>query len=435
MVLFRNLTAAVCVGLVSRAAMRSLDDGLGDLSCTRIFTSRRGQRKVKLKFVVPLLGEGGEPGGPLTICWVNEVGRLRHYYVCAPGDVHYECGFTGHSFVVFRGATKPRDEADLLARMICSYRPRRKEKDTVHMITLSSNPTVHLKPVGDDEYRVIIRAPRECQKELPSSDRDWNVTYEYVCPPVPVAPFNPLTNTFYIWGDLDFDEYGGGGKFSMHPYMMNQLVPQIMCGAVLCGNDESFQPHFRSFDTWVMQAQYYWQTELGEKEGSRASCGPLVQVLPGDIISTRISYDAKCGAITLHMKATRHGMECEGILESMLVLEKPFPDAPSMFESWKQFFDEGQKKSQSVGCRATPCLNVEYKGEVSISCLRSLGPWDVCLPSFPGIPEGQLWRVELYSPRQGECQELVGPDQDMLHVRECVKGNFEIINRSAQSRR
>jgi hypothetical protein len=42
-----------------------------------------------------------------------------------------------------------------------------------------------------------------------------------------------------------------------------------------------YNPEWEEFDTWVIQAQYYWQTDEGEQAGSKAMCGPLVRVSPG----------------------------------------------------------------------------------------------------------------------------------------------------------
>ena len=45
--------------------------------------------------------------------------------------------------------------------------------------------------------------------------------------------------------------------------------------------DGRFNPEWEEFEEWVIQAQYYWQTDEGEQAGSKAMCGPLVKVAPG----------------------------------------------------------------------------------------------------------------------------------------------------------
>ena len=42
-----------------------------------------------------------------------------------------------------------------------------------------------------------------------------------------------------------------------------QIVPQVMVGWVLSGNDASYAPSWSKIDHWVIQAQYYWKASDG----------------------------------------------------------------------------------------------------------------------------------------------------------------------------
>ena len=34
-----------------------------------------------------------------------------------------------------------------------------------------------------------------------------------MCPPLPNSPtYDSVMHTFYVWGDMDFDDYGGGSR-------------------------------------------------------------------------------------------------------------------------------------------------------------------------------------------------------------------------------
>lgn len=111
----------------------------------------------------------------------------------------------------------------------------------------------------ESEYRVIVRLPHKGY-HLPSHRKDWILEYTFVCPPLPLGgSFNKHLETFYIWGDLSFGGYGAAAKHrsaraqAVHPYKMNQLVPQLMCGRCLAANDENFKPIWQDFETWVIQ--------------------------------------------------------------------------------------------------------------------------------------------------------------------------------------
>jgi hypothetical protein len=48
-----------------------------------------------------------------------------------------------------------------------------------------------------------------------------------------------------------------------------------------------------------IQAQYYWQDETGEGQGSHALCGPPVDVFPGEFLNTRIAYNPDDGSLDI----------------------------------------------------------------------------------------------------------------------------------------
>merc|ERR1740117_1902964 len=111
--------------------------------------------------------------------------------------------------------------------------------------------------------RVIVRHPTPRQPALLPGQSDWEVVYSFVCPKHPSEAdddWNSIEETVYVWGDLSFDCYGPDGKFPIHRYRMNQIVPQVMTGNCLDHSSrEDYSAKWNVFDGWVMQAQYYWQ--------------------------------------------------------------------------------------------------------------------------------------------------------------------------------
>lgn len=66
-------------------------------------------------------------------------------------------------------------------------------------------------------------------------------------------------NTFYIWGDLEFENEAH--EKARHGYKMLQIVPQAMIGRCLSSSSSSpeYLPAFSSFRTnYVAQAQQFW---------------------------------------------------------------------------------------------------------------------------------------------------------------------------------
>jgi len=201
---------------------------------------------------------------------------------------------------------------------------------------------------GPDSHRIEI---------LPQSDvylpfaEDWSLDYKFSVPRLPSGPdWDRTAETFYIWGDVDFDTFGKNGRHPISEYTYNQIVPQLMIGQTICGNEADYQPRFCSLDGWVVQASYFWAKDLTSDDRVYSLTGDMLNVSPGEDISTKIAYDAQSGAITMSISAQGRGT-------SEVVIPRPFPDNPSLFSSWKSFFSKGRIAIRAhLGCRSVPCI-------------------------------------------------------------------------------
>lgn len=390
----------------------------------------------------------------LVLCWVDPRGKLHHYYTYEDGKMeHDECTRVGDAFVAFLAKKqeetetgRPETSSQLTdeksfgasCRILFSYQLL-EEIDQIkymHQINFavedsSCELTAAKKP--DDEYRIEARLPRDSGKHfLPPYDEAWVVSYKFVCPPVPnSSTWNKKNHTFYVWGDLDFDSYGPRGRKGIHSCPMNQIVPQIMIGNCLASSDDKYKPSWEQFDSWTMQAQYFWQTEGGSP---RALCGKLIRdVKPGDLLFTNIEYECNNGTI----KASIGKMNAEGeedkLRRSEIILPKPFPHDGTLFKDWRDFFEKCQRKEEEIqlsppsknrrllrgsqtekaqkGPIGRPCLNVEYKGKVDVQTLKSICPFIVKEAAYPGFPAGvtSQWQTDLYCPRLGRVSQLEDP--------------------------
>ena len=353
----------------------------------------------------------------VILCWVDDKGHLHHHYVLKENKRHVECTRAGHAFALIRVDKNAANESDMVharnaaarANAVWWVRPmmgmdRRRLLKQVAVNFTASTVAVESIAKPDNEYRVIVRHPHEEYCCVPA-DVDWMLTYEFVCPPLPAGgvDFDPLEHTFYVWGDLDFAAYDAKGKHAAHAYLMNQLVPQVMTGRCLASNDASHVPQWHDFSEWVIQAQYYWQTDEGERRGSRAMCGPAIAVAPGTQLKTTIQYFAVAGSVLCTIEGERGA-------RSQIYISRPFPDT-TMYASWRSFFHTCAKVSNTKGALARPGLNIEYKGDcVDIEVLRSVCPLRVRSAAFPGDQSRgvtiRCWPVELFCPRLGECHEL-----------------------------
>lgn len=278
-------------------------------------------------------------------------------------------------------------------------------------------------PKPDREMRVIIRHPTPRQPALLPGKSDWEVVYSFVCPVHPSEAdddWNSVEETVYVWGDLSFDCYGPDGKFPIHRYRMNQIVPQVMTGNCLDHSScDDYSAKWNVFDGWIMQAQYYWQDP--ERE-SFAQCGPVEPVHAGEHITSTISYSAADGAITVRIEAA----DSEGVARcsSSIKIDRPFPNDPELFDSWSEFFKASERLSGEAGCYGRPSLNIEYKGQVKMRHLQTMCPFNVLRAEHPGVCQpATVWPVELFSPRQGEGHSLVSLNgSECLQIEDCVVG-------------
>ena len=242
-----------------------------------------------------------------------------------------------------------------------------------------------IENTNDPDYRVIIgnNSP-DNRVLLPSSDVNWQLEYKFLVPPIPQNNWDPYNQTFYVWGDTDFDNYGTEGPHTISTYQFNQVAPQVMIGKCLSGSGHNYNPSWGVYTNWVIQAQYYW---MNSDDTNYAICGELINVNPGDELTTKISYDSATGQITASISAP------EGI--SSIVLTQPFPDQPTLFPSWADFFTKASAASHTDGVYAHPVLNVESH-YVDVPTMCSVLPFRVSYVSIPGIP----WMLSRFSVSQ-----------------------------------
>jgi hypothetical protein len=223
--------------------------------------------------------------------------------------------------------------------------------------------------------QVYSKAP----PRLPAT-RDWVLQYQFTVPPLPSSPaWNYKMETVYQWGDVDFDEYGSNGKYKLSDYRFNQIVPQLVLGNVLDGNDPGYAPSWNQRDTWAVQAQYYWYKATTST--SYAQTGRIVKVNPGDEIRTTISYDAKTGTI---LASIADGRLSGSAGVSTITIARPFPSDPSLFASWREFFNKAVAASKTPYVMSTVAVDVEtYNLDQATMC--GLLPFTLRKISFPGV--------------------------------------------------
>ena len=237
-----------------------------------------------------------------------------------------------------------------------------------------SNASAPLPP-SDPGDRVVISATQRAdgQVVIPAPNADWQLQYQYSVPPLPCAPtWNSNGATFYVWGDVDFDAYGSSGSYPLSSYLYNQIVPQLMLGTALSGNDAAYAPSWQRFDSWVIQAQYFWMNADGN---FYAQTGPVVAVKPGDRITTVIHYSAATGGIDVSITSPAGG--------SFITIPRPFPNEAAAFTSWTDFFQKAAVQSGQILGR--PQLNIESH-YIDSQTLCSIVPWTVEQIALPNVP-------------------------------------------------
>jgi hypothetical protein len=235
------------------------------------------------------------------------------------------------------------------------------------------------RPTTDPGYRVQVYNMVDntaAGTSLPSPTKSWTITYKFTVPPIPCAPtWNPENQTFYIWGDEVFDEYGSSGSYALNNvnYMFNQIVPQLMIGNTLAENGTGYGTTGKVYTSWVIQAQYFW---MSSSNVPFLQAGNAIHVSPGDAITETIAYSATTGGIVASISAT------EGT--STITVPAPFPnESPLLFSSWKTFFEAASAKSQ--GLYGEPQLNVESH-YVDPATLCSILPWTITDSVIPNVP-------------------------------------------------
>ena len=215
--------------------------------------------------------------------------------------------------------------------------------------------------------------------QLPAT-QDWTLEYEFIVPPLPTPrTWNYKVGTVYQWGDVDFDSYGSKGKYKLSDYQFNQIVPQLILGNVLDGNNAGFAPAWHQRDTWGIQAQYYWYNATTAT--SYAQAGSIVNVNPGDEITTTINFNARTGTIVASI-ADKSLSGSVGV--STITIARPFPNDPSLFASWSDFFNRAATASKSSYVMSTPAADVETDF-VDQPTMCGLLPFRLRRISIPGV--------------------------------------------------
>jgi hypothetical protein len=219
--------------------------------------------------------------------------------------------------------------------------------------------------------RVIVFVQNAPPPTVPAAT-NWQIRYKYRVPPLPTQTWDANQQTFYIWGDVDFDVYGADGAFAVSRYKYNQISPQLSLGRVLATRDANFNPGWLTLNSWAIQAQYFWQKD----ETPFAETGDLVYVSPGDEIETEISFNAATGHIVATISAPAG--------KSSIDIARPFPNEPSLYADWKDFFQRASQRSGGV-VYANPAMQVEpYFVDAETEC--SILPFNIDLISLPGVP-------------------------------------------------
>jgi hypothetical protein len=254
---------------------------------------------------------------------------------------------------------------------------------TSNSATLTVNPAT--RPTTDPGYRVQIYVDSNSGNvNLPAATQTWTLQYEFTVPPLPTSPtWNFTTETIYQWGDVDFDTYSSGNTYPISPYVYNQIVPQLILGNVLSSNDANYNASGNLINTWAIVAQYYWQ-----KVGTPyAQNGSIVRVNPGDEITTTITYSPTTGAIIASI-ADNNIAGPSGI--SSITIARPFPDQPTLFTSWTDFFNQAESASGQQYIVSHPVLNVEtnYVDEPTMCALLPFTIESISLPGAPTTADG-----------------------------------------------
>jgi hypothetical protein len=367
--------------LEAPASLPPAVDGIGVLSQSHVLWSLdlAADSPTSIRFVV----DAHAPSLRHELVWIDSQGYERHKREQPPaseGDAevqaaacwsHVEHTHAGHAFALFQAASPGAPRKLLLAyRATAALGPSQR-----HLVSVTGlGCRACVEPVCE-EARVMVglvdalRAP---------ATGDWSVSYTFVVPPLPHAAAASPSHTVYVWGDVSFSREDARGR-QVHAFKMNQVVPQVMCGRCLCGSDpRTFEPEFRQLRQWTAQAQHYWQTPLGELRGSRALCGALVPVDPGEVLESGVAFVA--GEMRAWIQVRGQGARRRSEIRSSRV----FPSHPRVLPAgWPQLFRElACGVDEFFGAR--PTLNIEYKADaVDPAVLDSLCPLRVLRVALP----------------------------------------------------
>jgi hypothetical protein len=183
---------------------------------------------------------------------------------------------------------------------------------------------------------------------------------------------------------VDFDEYGTSGKYQLSDYRFNQITPQLILGSALDANDANYKPSWSQRSTWAIEAHYFW--ENGKTLAPYAQTGKVIRVNPGDHLITIIRFDAKLGTIV----ASIADENIPGAGLSVITIVRPFPNEPSLFKSWTDFFQKATAASRVSYVNGTTQLDVEtdYLDQQTMCGLLPFTITKIVMPGVPSIPSG-----------------------------------------------
>ena len=147
-----------------------------------------------------------------------------------------------------------------------------------------------------------------------------------------------------------------------------------MIGNDLDANDAGYSPGWAAFDSWVVQASYFWESDAGVPY---SQVGSIVDVNPGDEVTALIAYSADAGTVVATISAP------EGT--STIAIVRPFPNEnPPLFSDWRDFFTQAARASAG-SLQGAAVVNVEsHYVEAATFC--SVLPFEVQLISLPYTP-------------------------------------------------
>jgi hypothetical protein len=214
--------------------------------------------------------------------------------------------------------------------------------------------------------------------------QDWTLRYRFFVPPLPTSPtWDYRRGTVYQWGDVDFDSYGSGGTYKLSDYLYNQIVPELVLGSVLDANDADYKPSWSQVSTWRIEAQYYWHKATTST--SYAQTGSVVKVNPGDEITTTIQYTTGTGTIVASIVDNNISGPSGA---SSITIARPFPNDPSLFKSWADFFKKAVAASRTSYILSEPVLDVEtdYLDQQTVCGLLPFALSEISIPGVDSNP-------------------------------------------------